>query len=171
MRRFALGVALGVLLVTAQGGAALAAQPVAAVLTPEQLGLTEPGQGFYPYFTGFGGSTSQQPLAGFFGTGTLTGVGITALTATGATVGQPGFSGFSTFPTLVGPGGSPLAFGAASPLGTGCGVFTISFCPLYTSQPIGTGLNQGFGFGAGGFGFGGLGGFGGGLGGPVIVVR
>jgi hypothetical protein len=169
MRRFALGVALAVFLATAQGGAALAAQPVAAVLTPEQLGLTAPGQGFSPYFTGFGTSPFQQPAAGFFGSGTLTGVGITALTARGATVGQPGFSGFSTFPTLVGPGGSPLAFGAASPLGTGCGVFTISFCPLYTSQPIGTGLNQGFG--GGGFGFGGLGGFGGGLNGQVVILR
>src|SRR5207237_5116276 len=140
-------------------GAAFAAQPVATVLTPDQTGLTEPGQGFSPYFTGFGGSPFQQPAAGFFGTGTLTGLGITALTATGATVGQPGFSGFSTFPTLVGPFGSPLSFGAASANGTGCGVFTWSFCPLYTSQPIGTGLNQGFGLGAGQFGFGGLGGF------------
>ena len=167
MRRFALGVALGVLLATTQGGAALAAQPEAAVLTPEQLGLTEPGQGFYPYFTGFGGGNSQQPAAGFFGLGTLTGVGITALTARGATVGQPGFSGFSTFPTLLGPFGSPLSFGAASANGTGCGVFSLGFCPLYTSQPIGTGL----GVGGGGFGLGALGGFGGGFNGSVIIVR
>jgi hypothetical protein len=168
MRRFALGVALGVLLMTAQGASALAAEPVAAVLTPDQMGLTEPGQGFYPYFTGFGGGSFQNPAAGFFGRGTLTGVGITALTVTGAPVGGPGYSGFSTFPTLVGPFGSPLSFGAASANGTGCGVFTWSFCPLYTSQPIGTGLNQGFGFGAVPFGLGGLGGFGGG---PVVVLQ
>jgi len=171
MRRFALGVALGVLLTTAQAGAALAAQPEAAVLTPEQLGLTEPGQGFYPYFTGFGGGSSQQPAAGFFGLGALTGVGITALTARGATVGTPGFSGFSTFPTLAGPGGSPFAFGAASINGTGCGVFSLGYCPQYSSQPFAGGLNQGYGFGGGAFGYGGLGGFGGGLNGPVIIVR
>jgi hypothetical protein len=169
MRRFALGVALGVLLATMQGGAALAAQPVAAVLTPEQLGLTEPGQGFYPYFAGLGGG-SQQPGAGFYGSGTLTGVGITTLTPRGATVGQPGFLGFSSYPAWGGFGGSPFALGAASPLGTGCGVFSLGFCPLYTSQPISTGLTGNLGIGGGAFGLGGLGGFGG-LGAQVIVIR
>ncbi len=174
MRRIALGFALGVLLAAAPGGAALAAQPEASVLTPEQMGLTEPGQGFYPFFTGLGGSPFQQPATGFFGSGSLTGVGLTAVTSTGATVGTPGFLGFSG---LAGTGGSfaisPFALGAAIPFGTGCGVFSVNFCPLFTSTP----LQSSFGtsaFGLGGIGLGalGLGTLGTpGLSGQVIVIR
>jgi hypothetical protein len=137
------------------------------------MGLTEPGQGFYPYFTGLGGSPFQQPATGFFGTGNLTGVGLTAVTNTAATVGTPGFLGFSG---LAGTGGSfgisPFALGAAIPNGTGCGVFSVNFCPLFSSTP----LQSSFGLGGigGAFGLGtlGLGAFGTpGLSGQVIIIR
>jgi hypothetical protein len=164
MRRIALGFALGVLLASAPGGAALAAQPDASVLTPGQLGLTEPAQGFYPYFVGAGNTPGQQPAVGFFGTGGIQGLGVTsAFTSAIPGPGQPGYWGFSGFPPF---GGSPFALGAASYYGTGCGVFSLSYCPLFTSQAVTTGLTGGIGgfpVGAAGFpgvGFPGVGGFG-----------
>ncbi len=172
MRGIALGFVLGVLLATAPGGVALAAQPEASVLTPEQMGLTEPGQGFYPYFTGLGTSPFQQPASGFFGLGNLTGVGLTAITNTGPTVGTPGFLGFSGLGGvgIGGAGISPLALGAALPNGTGCGVFSVNFCPLFTSTPLqNTQFQSGltvspFALAVGGLGVPGLGG-------QVIIVR
>ena len=170
MRRIALGFALGVLLATAPGGAALAAQPEAAVLTPEQIGVTEPGQGFYPYLGGVGiTGPFQQPNTGFFGTGNLIGVGLTASPTTLGTspVGSFFFTGFSGFPGVGGTTGlNPFILGAVPLSGGSCGVFSLNFCPLYSSTPIQSPFQSGLTgspFGLGGLGFG--------TGGPVIIVR
>ena len=180
MRRIALGFALGVLLAAAPGGAALAAQPEATVLTPEQIGLSNPGQGFYPYFTGAGGSPFGQPGSGFFGSGSLTGIGVTSLATTGGPqVGQPGFLGFSGLPSAFSPGGIGAGtiggFGLGGSFGgVGCGVFIPHFCPLYTSVPLGQGLTPQFGLSAVPFGLAtpGLGTFGlPGLGGQVLIIQ
>jgi hypothetical protein len=202
MRRIALGFALGVLLAAAPGGAALAAQPEATILTPEQVGLSNPGQGYYPFFVGAGSNPFQQPGSGFFGSGSLTGIGVTSLATSGAPrVGQPGFSGFSGLPSAFSPGGigagsvggfglggtfggvgfggtpNPFTLGAASLTGTGCGVFSLNFCPLFSSAPLSQGLTPQFGLGATPFGLTtpGLGTLGlpglSGLGGQVLIIQ
>jgi hypothetical protein len=152
MKRLALGLAFGALLAAAPLGAAAAApldgvslpgDAVATVLTPDQAGITEPAQGFYPYFTGLGGG----PFNGtsFWGNSTVSGIGVTALPPQQGLVGTAGFLGFSGLGG-AGFGGSPFAVGAYSPLGAGgCGVFSLGFCPPYTSYPIGSAYGSGFG--------------------------
>lgn len=59
MRHLVVALAIAALVLGAPGGAAQAAgageqQAHYTVLTPEQVGLTEPAQGFYPFFAGFG---------------------------------------------------------------------------------------------------------------------
>ena len=108
MRRFALGVALGVLLATTQGGAALAAPAGSRRAHARAVGPDRARSGVLSLLHGFRRRHSQQPAAGFFGLGYADGrCGITALTAQGRPSAQPGFSGFSTFPSLLGPFGSP----------------------------------------------------------------
>src|SRR4051794_5677434 len=59
MRRFAVALALAAYVAGAPVSAALEAEPLApaaSVITAEGLGLDTPAQGFYPYFTGVGGT-------------------------------------------------------------------------------------------------------------------
>ena len=85
-----------------------------AVLTPEAVGLADPGQGFYPFFAGLGTGVPISALSGG-ATGTLPlGLGSIALGVTGSgIIGLGGLNG-----------------------GGGCGIFGIGFCPFFQAAPF-----------------------------------
>ena len=119
MKRLALGLAFGALLAAAPFGAASAA-PVDTVLTPAQAGITEPAQGFNPYFTGLGGGPYNG--AGFWGNSTVSGIGVTSMVPQQGLVGTTGFAIFGTgHPMLTSTISAPMrsTICAASAIFTG----------------------------------------------------
>ena len=121
MRRLLVALAVAVLAASGPAAAAQAAGvgeaeaylvvPVGdasgALLTPDQLGLTNPGQGFYPYFLSPG-----QGSNGILNGGGLNGFGLGGVAPGGLTAANL-FSGFG-----------------------GCGIFSIAFCPFFSAAPF-----------------------------------
>lgn len=127
-------------------GAAASGQSGAyTVLTPGQLGLTEPGQGFYPYFPGFRGNQGFFGFGGFGGCGAFSFLYCPFFTssAIGATYNGFGNLGLNS---PFGLGG--LGFGTG--LGTGLGAASATaFNPFLN----GIGVPSAAAFGNSPFGF------------------
>jgi hypothetical protein len=108
MRRLLVALAVAGLVAGGSGAVAQASgldntrPTVDAVLTPDQIGITQPAQGFFPFFNGAGGQNGSN----------LGGLGLGGVAPTNLTSAAL-FSGFG-----------------------GCGVFSISFCPQFSSPPI-----------------------------------
>jgi hypothetical protein len=167
MRRLLVALAVAGLVASGSGALAQAsglddARPaLGSVLTPDQLGIPQPGQGFFPYFVGAGGQNGSN-LGGL-------GLGGVASTGLGASALFSGFGGCGAFSIAFCPLFSAQPFsqtflqanggsiGLGSPL-QGLGLTNnLGLGGFGGFGGLGVGLNPGlFGLGTG-FGFGGTG--------------
>jgi hypothetical protein len=141
MRRLFVALAVAGLLASGSGAVAQASglddtrPALGTVLTPDQIGIIQPGQGFFPYFVGAGGHSGTN-LGGI-------GLGGVAPTTLGTSALFSGFGGCGLFSIAFFPLFSAQPFSQTFPLANGGSLGLGS--PL---QGLGFGLGFGKGFGS-----------------------
>jgi hypothetical protein len=171
MRRFVVALAVAGLVASGSGAVAQAsgldrtAPRASSVLTPDQVGITQPGQGFFPFFNGAGGQNGSN-LGGL-------GLGGVAPNTLGTSALFSGFGGCGVFSINFCPqfsaapftstfflqngGALGLGFGGAGGVGGVGGVGGAGGAGGQLSAQA-VGGNNAVGFGLGGLGFGAAGG-------------